>query len=300
MPLGAIPVYWLGQRITEAARREQEQAVSLQESYLQLASGIRVIKVNCGENQILARAGQVAQLLWRSVLRQSQTHGLARLLLEGVSGLGLIFLLVIGGEEVASGRMQWQSLLGLFLAVMAVYAPAVGLLELYGAIQLEIPSLDRLDRVLKAVPEVADRPGARPLSDGPSVIELRNVSFAYNYQPALSAISAVIHRGETIGIVGPTGTGKSTLLSLLLRFYDPTDGAVLFDGVDVRDLRHRDLMRQSSIVLQEPFLFVETIANNIRIGRPEATMEEVVAAARDLLMSEMRPVPPAPASIGGR
>src|SRR5947199_349403 len=83
---------------------------------------------------------------------------------------------------------------------------------------------------------------------------------------------ASFHRGETIGIVGPTGAGKSTLLSLLLRFYDPTEGAILFDGVDVRDLRHRDVMRQSSIVLQEPFLFINTIANNIRISRPSATL----------------------------
>ena len=95
----------------------------------------------------------------------------------------------------------------------------------------------------------------------------------------MSGISAVIQRGETVGIVGPSGAGKSTLLSLLLRFYDPTDGAILFDGVDLRDIRQADLMRQSSIVLQEPFLFIETIANNIRIGRPEATMDEVVAAA---------------------
>jgi ABC-type multidrug transport system fused ATPase/permease subunit len=143
-----------------------------------------------------------------------------------------------------------------------------------------IPDLDRLDRVLNAVPEVQDRPSARPLLAGPAVIELRGVSFTYSGQLALRDISAAIHCGETIGIVGPTGAGKSTLLSLLLRFYDPTDGAILFDGVDMRDLRHRDVLRLSSIVLQEPFLFIDTIANNIRIGRPEATIDEVVAAAK--------------------
>jgi ABC-type multidrug transport system fused ATPase/permease subunit len=130
------------------------------------------------------------------------------------------------------------------------------------------------------VPEIEDRPGARPLLGGPATIELRNVSFAYNGQAAVSDISAVIQRGETIGIVGPTGAGKSTVLSLLLRFYDPTQGAILFDGIDLRDLRHEDLMRMSSIVLQEPFLFIDTIANNIRIGRPDAGMDEIVAAAK--------------------
>jgi ABC-type multidrug transport system fused ATPase/permease subunit len=280
VPLGAIPVYWLGQQLTAAARRERKQAVSLQDSYLQLTSGIRVIKVNRGESQVLERARQITHLLWRSVLQQTQTQGLARLLLEGVSGLGLILVLVIGGRDVAAGSMPWQSLLGLLLAVMAVYSPVVGLLQLYGAVRVMIPNLDRLDRILHTDPEIGDRPGARRLLDGPATIELRNVSFNYGGRDALHGISAVIHRGETIGIVGPTGAGKSTLLSLLLRFYDPTEGAVLFDGVDLRDIRHADLMGLSSLVLQEPFLFIDTIGNNIRIGRPNASAEEVVAAAR--------------------
>ncbi len=248
VPLGAIPFYWLGQQLTEAARRERHQAVSLQDSYLQLSSGIRVIKVNRGESKVLARAREVSELLWRSVLRQTQAQGLARLLLEGISGFGLILILVIGGADVAAGRMPWQSLLGLLLAVMAVYTPVVGLQQLYGTVRLAIPNLERLEGVLEAVPEIQDRSAARRLLQGPATIELRNVSFAYGGQPALIGISAVIQRGETIGIVGPSGAGKSTLLSLLLRFSDPTDGAILFDGVDLRDLRHADVMQQSSIV----------------------------------------------------
>ncbi len=279
-PLGAIPAYWLGQRLTEAARRERNQAVSLQDSYLQVTSGIRVIKVNQGEHQILDRARRVSELLWGSVLRQGQTQALARLLVEAVAGLGLIVVLLIGGADVAAGRMPWQSLLGLLLAVMAVYSPVVNLLALYGTIRTIIPNLDRLDQILHSVPEIQERKGARPLRGAPAVIEFRNVSFTYDGQPILSDISAVIRQGETIGIVGPTGAGKSTLLSLLLRFYDVTDGAILFDGVDLRNIRHSDLMQASSIVLQEPFLFIDTIANNIRISRPEASMDEVVAAAK--------------------
>jgi len=280
VPLGAVPIYWLGRRLTDAARRERKHAVSLQDHYLQLTSGIRVIKVNRGETVVLERARQVSERLWQSVLRQTQTQGLARLLLEGVSGLGLILVLVIGGGDVAAGRMPWQSLLGVLLAVIAVYSPVVGLLQLYGAVRGMIPNLDRLELILQAAPEIQDRSYARRLLDAPATIELRNVSFAYKDQPALRELSAVIHRGETIGIVGPTGAGKSTLLSLLLRFYDPTEGAILFDGIDIRDLRHRDIMASSSLVLQEPFLFIDTIANNIRIGRPDASMEEVMAAAR--------------------
>jgi ABC-type multidrug transport system fused ATPase/permease subunit len=118
------------------------------------------------------------------------------------------------------------------------------------------------------------------------VIELRDVGFSYDGQPCLDGISAVIRRGETIGIVGPSGAGKSTLLALLLRFYDPTQGAILFDGVDLRQLRHADLMRACALVQQEPFLFDDTIANNIRVGRPDATMAEIEAAARDATLHD--------------
>ena len=156
-------------------------------------------------------------------------------------------VLIVGGGDVVAGRMAWQSLLGLLLAVMAVYSPAVGLLQLYGAIRVSIPNLDRLDAILQAVPEIQDRAGARRLLGGPVTIELRDASFSYGRMTALGNISAVIHRGETIGIVGPTGAGKSTLMALLLRFYDPTAGAILFDGIDLRDIRQADLMRLSSM-----------------------------------------------------
>src|SRR5439155_844439 len=187
--------------------------------------------------------------------------------------LGAVPVYWLGQQVSDAGRRERN------LAVMAVYSPVVGLLQLYGAVRIMIPNLDRLDQILQAVPEIHDRPGAGRLLGGPTTIELRNVSFAYRDQPVLSGISALIHRGETIGIVGPTGAGKSTLLSLLLRFFDPTDGAILFDGIDLRDLRYADLMGLNALVLQEPFLFIDTIANNIRIGRPDASIDEVVSAA---------------------
>jgi ABC-type multidrug transport system fused ATPase/permease subunit len=99
---------------------------------------------------------------------------------------------------------------------------------------------------------------------------LQNISFEYDHVEVLDSISATFRRGETIGIVGPSGAGKSTLISLLLRLYDPTRGKILFDGVDIREFRHGDLMNKCGIVLQEPFLFLDTIANNIRMPRPEA------------------------------
>src|SRR5439155_21084449 len=130
------------------------------------------------------------QKLWHSVLRQSQTQGLARLVLEVVSGFGLILVLIVGGRDVALGRMPWQSLLGLLLAIMAVYSPVIGLLGLYGSIRQAIPNLDRVENVLRAVPEIQDRPGAHPLPEGPKTIELCDVTFAYEGRPVLRDLDA--------------------------------------------------------------------------------------------------------------
>lgn len=280
VPLGAIPALWIGERIKEASRRGRGNVRRLYDSFLQVSTGIRIIKVNSGEQNVLASARKIGNYLLDYLVSQVVSKSFARFLLEAVSGVGLIVVLVVGGRDVASGALSWQSLLSLLIAVMGVYAPTVGILQVYTGLQSSIPYLDRMEEIFNAVPEITDRPDARPLPAAPRKIELRNVSFQYEDRKVIDSVSATFYHGETIGIVGPSGAGKSTLLSLLLRLYDPTEGQVLLDGVDVRDVRLADYMRHSAIVLQEPFLFVDTIANNIRAARPSATMEEVIAAAK--------------------
>ncbi|HEU4584773.1 MAG TPA: ABC transporter ATP-binding protein [Gemmatimonadaceae bacterium] len=280
VPLGAVPALWIGERIKEASRRGRGNVRRLYDSFLQVSTGIRIIKVNSGEQNVLASAQKIGNYLLEYLVSQVVSKSFARFLLEAVSGVGLIVVLVVGGRDVASGALSWQSLLSLLIAVMGVYAPTVGILQVYTGLQSSIPYLDRMEEIFRAVPEITDRPDARPLPATPRKIELRDVSFQYEDRKVIDSVSATFYHGETIGIVGPSGAGKSTLLSILLRLYDPTEGQVLLDGVDVRDVRLADYMSHSAIVLQEPFLFVDTIANNIRAARPSATMEEVIEAAK--------------------
>ena len=280
VPLGVLPAYWLGQRITAAARQERGAIETLYDSFLQVSSGIRVIRVNRGERSVLERARSIGRKLYRHAVRQAEVRSLARLFLEAVSGLGLIAVLTVGGRDVAVGALDWQSLLSLLVAVMAVYGPILTLLQQYGSIWMVIPNLDRISAILNASTDVPDVPDAHPLRDAPKTIALQEVSFAYDDRAVLDSISATFYEGETIGIVGPSGAGKSTLMALLLRLYDPSHGRILYDGVDLRHIRHGDLMDKCAIVLQEPFLFIDTIANNIRFARPDASMEDVIAAAR--------------------
>lgn len=280
VPAGCLPAYWLGQRITRAAATARHATETLYDRFLQVAHGIRLIKVNRAERSILAGARQVSEELFRSLVRDASSKSLARLFLEVVGGVAVITVLVIGGRDVALGVLDWQSLLALLVAVMAVYSPVVSLLGVYTSIRSVIPNLDRVEGILAAPVAIRDAPDAQPLPRAPETIELRDVFCAYDERPVLWGISAAFHRGETIGIVGPSGSGKSTLIALLLRLYDPTQGQILYDGVDVRQLRHADLMERCAIVLQEPFLFLDTVANNIRMARPQASFTDVVEAAR--------------------
>jgi subfamily B ATP-binding cassette protein MsbA len=280
VPLGVLPTFWLGQRITQAARRERTAVTTLYDNFLQVSSGIRVIKVTLNEGRVLDKARKVGQELYDHLVRQAQYGSLARFLLDVVSGLGIIVVLIVGGHDVSTGVLEWQSLLGLLVAVIAVYAPVLGLLEQYSAISRTIPTLDRVEHILRAPAGIRDRHHGQPLLEAPDMIELQDVTFAYDNQIVLDSISAIFYRGETIGIVGPSGAGKSTLIALFLRFYEPTQGKILFDGLDLHDVRYVDLMNNCAIVLQEPFLFIDTIANNIRVARPDASMDEVIAAAK--------------------
>ncbi|HSC30107.1 MAG TPA: ABC transporter ATP-binding protein [Gemmatimonadaceae bacterium] len=280
VPLGMLPVYFLGQRITKAASFERSAIATLFDSFLQVSSGVRVIKVNRGEARVLERADAIGHDLFHHVVKQADASNLGRLLLESVSGIGLVAVLIVGGRDVAAGTLTWQSLLSLLIAIMAVYAPVLNLLTVYGSVRKVIPNLDRTRAILNLKAEIPDAPGAHALHSAPDRIVLEDVSFAYDGRLVLDSINATIYRGETIGIVGPSGAGKTTLMALMLRLYDPNGGRITFDGVDLRDIKHSDVMDQSAIVLQEPFLFLDTIANNIRISRPNASMDEVIEAAQ--------------------
>lgn len=280
VPLGLMPAQILGKRITTAAHFQRSATTTLFDAFLQLQNGFRVIKVNRAEPRVLARAHEIGQELYRHVVRQAGSKNVARLLMEMVSGVGLVLVLIIGGRDVAAGHLSWQSLLSLLIAVMAVYSPVVNLLNVYSDLQGAVPSVERVQEIMSTTPDLQDHGASLPLPAAPETIELEDVSFAYDGRPVLDGISATFRRGETIGIVGPSGAGKTTLAALMLRLYDPQHGRILFDGVDLRRIRHGDLMARSAIVLQEPFLFLDTIENNIRIARPDATHDEVVAAAK--------------------
>jgi ATP-binding cassette subfamily B protein len=214
-------------------------------------------------------------------LRVIFAEGTFGLLIGIVTAGGTAAVLYFGVRHVMDGVLTLGALLLVMAYLAQLYEPLRDVGSRIGDLQKSLASAERAFRVLDEVPEVADRPDARGIERARGEIEFRGVSFAYGEtREVLRDVSFHVAPGMRVGIAGRTGSGKTTLMSLLPRFFDPRRGAVWLDGIDLRDLKLADLRRQFSIVLQEPVLFSTTIAENIAYGRPGASREAIEAAAR--------------------
>lgn len=204
-----------------------------------------------------------------------------KVLIGLASALGTAGILWFGGRLGLDGRFSAGSII-LFLSYLgSLYAPIESLMYMSSTLQGAAGSARRVLEVLHAEREVDDRPDAAPIERVQGAVTLQNVIFGYDpARPVLRDVSLEVAPGETIALVGPTGAGKTTLVGLIPRFFDPTRGIVRLDGRDLRDLKLSSLRSALSIVLQEPFLFPLTIAENIAYGRPHASLAEIEAAAK--------------------
>lgn len=202
------------------------------------------------------------------------------LLLGLITAVGTALVLILGVNHVLTGMITLGSLLIVMSYLGRLYGPMYAMTKKLGSMQSSLAGAERALHLLDQPPDVTERPDARSLQNARGEIAFRDVSFAYDLdQPILHNISFEVVAGTRVGIAGRTGAGKSTLISLLARFYDPLDGAILLDGVDLRDYKVADLRNQLAIVLQEPVLFSTSILENIAYARPGASGQEIMAAA---------------------
>jgi len=203
------------------------------------------------------------------------------LVVNMITAVGSALVLGLGAYHVIEGKLTVGQLLVVIAYIAAVYHPLETISNTIGALQDRFISLRNTFRLLDMEPDIKDSPNAKPLKRPRGDVQYEDVYFTYTgRRDTLSAISFSAKAGQVIGIVGPTGAGKSTLVSLLPRFYDPKQGRILVDGQDARELTLQSLRGQVSVVLQEPLLFSGTITENILYGRLEATPAEVIEAAR--------------------
>jgi ATP-binding cassette subfamily B protein len=198
-----------------------------------------------------------------------------------ITAAGTALVLGFGAYHVLHGGLTVGDLLIVMSYVAAMYKPLETISNTAGSLQDQFIALKMAFDLFDTVPEIADAPDAAPMEHARGEISFEDVHFSYaNRKETLKAITFTAHAGQRIAIVGPTGAGKTTLISMIPRFYDPSHGRILLDGVDIRRVTLKSLRERISIVLQEPLLFTASIAENIRYGRPDATMEQVIEAAR--------------------
>jgi len=181
----------------------------------------------------------------------------------------------VGAVLHAGGSLSVGTLVAAVGLLALVFQPLQELSELYGQVQAASAAMDKITSVLDAEPDLRDRPGARPLPRIDGRLDIDRVTFAYGAEPVLREVDIHVPPGGCLALVGESGGGKSTTAKLIARFYDPDEGAVRVDGTDLRDVELVGYRRQLGVVLQDPFLFSGTIADNIRLAKPDASDEEV-------------------------
>jgi ABC-type multidrug transport system fused ATPase/permease subunit len=199
--------------------------------------------------------------------------------IELLGVIAQVFVLYAGAKLIDGGSLEIGTLIAAAGLLSLVFQPLQELSELYGQVQAASAAMGKISTVLDAVHDVTDRPGARELGRVEGRLELDRVVFAYGDEPVIHGLELEVPAGGCIALVGESGGGKSTTAKLVARFYDPDAGAVRVDGIDLREVQLRSYRRQLGVVLQDPFLFSGTIADNLRFARPEATDAEVAEAA---------------------
>lgn len=279
-PLFLLPVVIYGRRVRKAARAVQNEAgvmaVILQESF----AGIRVIKSFAREAFQLRLFDKSSDEQFRSGMKVKKSTAIVQPMMEGVSACGVALALVY----VHYSHLSIGSFIALLMGMFLLYDPIKNLSRIHVVLQNCLGAATSILELLDTKPSIHDEPGSMPLETARGHLAFEGVNFSYGTTGhegnAVSGVNLVIEPGTKVALVGSSGAGKSTLLSLLLRFYDPQQGRVLIDGRDLRDLTLLSLREQIGIVTQESFLFHDSIYENIRFGRLDATREEIEEAAR--------------------
>jgi subfamily B ATP-binding cassette protein MsbA len=276
-PICIIPVVIFGRKVRQAGKAEERESAQMSVILQETFAGVRVIKSFAREDYQTSQFAKSSDTQCRNSMRVRRSSDIVQPLIESVSALGVVLAMAY----VYYYGISFAKFASLCAGIFLLYNPVKNLSRIPMLMQKCMVSANNIFDLMEMKPAILDLPSAKPMERCEGLIEFENVSFGYGSEKlALLNATFRIERGKKYALVGASGAGKSTILSLILRFYDPQTGIVKIDGRDVRGITQQSLRRHIGTVTQETFLFHDTIAENIRYGNLEATHEQIIAAAK--------------------
>jgi subfamily B ATP-binding cassette protein MsbA len=283
LPLTGLMITRIGRSLFKRTGRLQTEMGNLTSILSETLGGIRVVKAFDMEDFEESKFAGAADAYFRRALRLARVKKLASPATEVMAAAVGVGILYVGGLQVLSGAVTLTAdeFITFLLVLFSMFSPLRETTKAYGRLQSGLAAASRVFEVIDTPPTITDAPGARPAETFNESISYREVSFSYLADlPVLHEIELEVHKGAVVAIVGPSGAGKSTLVDLLPRFYDPTRGRVLLDGVDLRELKVGSLRRLIGVVTQETILFNDSVSRNIAYGQDDFSQDAVIEAAR--------------------
>jgi subfamily B ATP-binding cassette protein MsbA len=281
LPVFAVALVLFSKPMREVSKKVQDKNAEISENLQESISGVREVKAFTQEenenNRLLDVFRRVLGLRIKQSILQSGSGGVAELTAVG----GIMMVLWFGGLKAIRGDITMGVLIAFINYLGSLFNPVGRYMQLNNRVQTAMGAAERVFEFLGIVPEIRDKVGAIELPALEGKVQFDNASFAYEEgNEVLTNVSFTARPGEMIALVGPSGSGKTTLANLIPRFFDPVSGRILIDGYDLKDVKIQSLRRQVSSVFQDSFLFGTTVRENIRFGKPDATDEEIIAAAK--------------------
>lgn len=282
MPIIALFTLRVGKMLHSRFEKVQETFSTLTERVRESVSGIRVVKAYSQEEYELQSLATIGKQYVSDNIRLVRVWGAFFPFIMMLSTASVVIIIYFGGKQVMLNDITTGDLVAFTSYLGILTWPMIAMGWVVNVLQRGAASMGRISKILEVVPEIADREGAVELADARGEVEFRGVTFSYEegLEPSLADVSFIVPQGHTLGVIGRTGSGKSTVCNLLLRVHEATEGEVLVDGNDVTGLTLSSLRGAVGYVPQDTFLFSDTIRENIRFGAPDADEERVVEAAR--------------------
>lgn len=280
-PAAIWPIVVFGKKMRRKFKKSREVGEGFFDQITQTFKSIKIVKSYCTEQLEFDGVKKTIEVQNKLQFSMAVINALQHPLMEFVGGVGMAATLGYGGYKITSGTMTPGNFMVFLLAIVAAYKPMKNLATLHMTLQQGVVSMQRLFSMLDIVPAICDKPDACPLKITTGRFEMNHISFSYDGEhPVLKDVTVHCEPNQTIAFVGHSGSGKSTMINFIPRFYDPDAGEVLIDGQNVKDVTLESLRKQTAYVSQDVILFHDTIKNNIRYGMPDATDDQIVAAAK--------------------